>query len=92
MEKRKNTTQDFDEMFDNTDFGETNVEGVMIKRKGRPPIGRKFNVVMPENLIGLLEKAGKQKGVGYQTMIRIICTEKIADYLNENDISNKKSA
>lgn len=92
MEKRKNTTQDFDELFENTDFGDTDVEGVVIKRKGRPPIGRKFNVVMPEELIGLLEKAGKQKGVGYQTMIRIICTEKIDDYLKDQDTQNKKSA
>ena len=92
MEKRKNTTQDFDELFENTDFGDTDVDGVVIKRKGRPPIGRKFNVVMPEELIGLLEKAGKQKGVGYQTMIRIICTEKIDDYLKDQDTQNKKSA
>lgn len=92
MEKRKNTTQDFDDLFENTDFGDTDVEGVIIKRKGRPPIGRKFNVVMSEGLINLLEKAGQQKGVGYQTMVRIICSENIEAYLKKKDGSHKKSA
>lgn len=34
----------------------------------------------------MLEKAGKKKGVGYQTMIIIICTEKVSDYLKDIDL------
>jgi predicted DNA binding CopG/RHH family protein len=87
MGKKENITRSsdelFDELFENTDFGDSKVEGVMIRRKGRPPIGRKFNVVMPEELIHLIEKAAKKKGVGYQTMIRIICSEKVSEYLGE---------
>ncbi|MES2614051.1 MAG: hypothetical protein V4591_01410 [Bdellovibrionota bacterium] len=61
MEKRKNITQNFEALFENTDFGDTDVGGVVIKRKGRPPIGIKFNVVMFEGLVNLLEKAGHVK-------------------------------
>jgi predicted DNA binding CopG/RHH family protein len=44
---------------------------------------------MPEELIALLQKAGEKRGVGYQTMIRMICTEQISEYLKPNPDSKK---
>ena len=76
----------FEKSFEDRDFGEgVNIpKPVLIsasQRKGRPRVGRKFNVTMPEGLIALLQKAGEKRGVGYQTMIRMICAEKIREYV-----------
>ena len=89
MEKRKSMkTQEgnFENEFEESDFGEGNnvPKAILIsasERKGRPRVGRKFNVTMPEDLIALLQKAGEKRGVGYQTMIRMICTEQIREYV-----------
>jgi hypothetical protein len=89
MEKRKSMkTQDdnFEIEFEDSDFGEginvpTAVVVPVAQRKGRPRVGRKFNVTMPEDLIVLLQQAGQKRGVGYQTMIRMICTERISEYM-----------
>jgi predicted DNA binding CopG/RHH family protein len=83
----KKQEKDFELEFENSDFGEGEnvpkpvVVDVSEKSKGRPKIGRKFNVTMPEDLIALLQKAGEKRGVGYQTMIRMICSERIDEYL-----------
>ena len=50
-------------------------------RRGRPRIGEKMKITAPEELIALLKKAGERRGVGYQTMARIILKEKIDEYL-----------
>jgi predicted DNA binding CopG/RHH family protein len=89
MERRKSMKkqdENFDKEFEESDFGEGNnvPEAVLVsasQRKGRPRVGRKFNVTMPEELIALLQKAGEKRGVGYQTMIRMICTEQIREYV-----------
>lgn len=89
MERKKSLkTQEnnFEKDFEESDFGEgKNVPKAVIisasQRKGRPRVGRKFNVTMPEDLIALLQKAGEKRGVGYQTMIRMICTEQIQEYV-----------
>jgi predicted DNA binding CopG/RHH family protein len=89
MEKRKSMKDHedtFDQEFEESDFGEgENVpKAVLIstsQRRGRPRVGRKFNVTMSEELIALLQKAGEKRGVGYQTMIRMICTEQIREYV-----------
>jgi hypothetical protein len=54
------------------------------KKRGRPRIGEKFQITAPNDLVDLLKKAGDMRGVGYQTMARIILKEKINDYLQEN--------
>ncbi len=83
----------FEKEFEESDFGEESPpKAVLIsasERKGRPRVGRKFNVIMPEELIALLQKAGEKRGVGYQTMIRMICTEQISEYLKPNPDSKK---
>ena len=89
MEKRKSMKMhddNFEKEFEESDFGEGNnvPKPVFIsasQRKGRPRVGRKFNVTMSEDLIALLQKAGEKRGVGYQTMVRMICTEQIREYV-----------
>lgn len=83
----KKTHEDkFDEFFMNTDFSRSGIEPVLIKtserKGGRPKIGRKLSIVLPEELIKQLQIAGKMKGVGYQTMIRIICSENVDEYVH----------
>ena len=86
---KNNSEDDFDELFEKTDFGAEAKDSTWVKtserKGGRPKIGRKLSIILPEELISILEKAGKKKGVGYQTMIRIICTEKVSEYLNDKD-------
>lgn len=83
---KKDLDKDFDELFMDTDFGGSGVEPILIKaaerKGGRPKIGRKLSIVLPEDVIKQLIAAGKMKGVGYQTMIRIICTEKVDEYVH----------
>ena len=97
MERKKSMkTQEhkFEKEFEESDFGEegNSPNPVLIsasERKGRPRVGRKFNVIMPEELIALLQLAGEKRGVGYQTMIRMICTEQISEYVKPNTNSKK---
>ena len=69
-----------------TDFGNSKTKPVLVKaserKGGRPKIGRKLSIILPEYLIKQLQVAGKLKGVGYQTMIRIICAENVEEYVN----------
>ncbi len=78
----------FDKEFEEADFGQLDTlpNPVLIKaseRRGRPKLGRKFNVVMSDELIIKLQEAGNKRGVGYQTMVRLICSEHIAKYLEK---------
>lgn len=52
------------------------------KRKfvGRPKVGRKFNVIFPEEMIDKIKSAAEKRGIGYQTMVRIIVSENIQEY------------
>ena len=97
MERKKSmkTQEDkFEKEFEESDFGEDiNIpKAVLIsasERKGRPRLGRKFNVIMSEELIALLQEAGEKRGVGYQTMIRMICTEQIHEYVKAPTAAKK---
>ena len=97
MERRKSmkTQEDkFEKEFEESDFGEDiNIpKAVLIsasERKGRPRLGRKLNVIMSEELIALLQEAGQKRGVGYQTMIRMICTEHIHEYVKATTTGKK---
>ena len=91
--KKKNTRnikklndKKFEEEFEKTDFSKSGVKPTLIKasqrKGGRPKIGRKLSIILPENLIVKLQHAGKKRGVGYQTMIRMICSENINDYIS----------
>ena len=53
-------------------------------KKGRKTIGKRVSIILPEDLINTLITLGKEKGLGYQTLARVILSEKV------EEIENKK--
>jgi hypothetical protein len=70
----------FEEWFEDTDLGELTEEGkgkglpglAARAGKGRPRIGRKITLVLPEETIQDLTRRAAKKGIGYQTYARMI--------------------
>lgn len=73
MRKSKKTNSD--EILENADLSDAIKNGKVLKAKGRPKIGRKISLTLPEELIQKLSKNGEKKGIGYQTYIRMILLE-----------------
>ncbi len=48
-------------------------------KKGRKTIGKRVSIILPEDLIKSLVTLGKEKGLGYQTLARVILLEKIEE-------------
>ena len=48
-------------------------------KKGRKPIGKRISIILPQDLIETLIILGKEKGLGYQTIARVILLEKIKE-------------
>ena len=78
---RQQEEDEFDEWFQNTDLGPLlkDVKGVLIPplktRMGRPKIGKKITLTLPEETIEDLRKRAAKKGMGYQTFARMILME-----------------
>ena len=70
----------FEEWFENEDLGDLTPEGQgkvlpgLAARlgRGRPRIGRKITLILPEETIENLTLRAAKKGVGYQTYARMI--------------------
>ena len=70
----------FEEWFENTDLGDLTPEGQgkglpglgARLGRGRPRIGRKITLILPEETIEDLTKQAAKKGIGYQTYARMI--------------------
>lgn len=85
MAKRKSTDQEkidkqVDEWMDKTDFSKAIAKGKVIPGRGRPAIGTKISLTLPEELIRELKEAAEKRSIGYQTMIRMIVKENIKNY------------
>ena len=74
---------EIDKILEQADLSESISKAVKIKGKGRPKIGRKVNITLSEDLIEKLTKAGEKKGLGYQTMARLILNEQIEGYIDD---------
>lgn len=72
-----------DKMLEEKDLEEAIQDGKLLKPKGRPKIGRKISITLPEKLILELTKAGEERGIGYQTMARVILVEKTKEYVKK---------
>ena len=56
------------------------------EKKGRKAIGKRVSIILPEDLINTLILLGKEKGLGYQTLARVMLLEKV------EEIEKKKKA
>ncbi len=75
--------QEIETWLEKADLSKITTKPVVIdpkKRKGRPPIGQKVNLVLPEDLIERLRRAGTKRGIGYQTLARMILMDNVAEY------------
>lgn len=75
--------QKIETWLENTSLSEAITKGVVIdpsKRRGRPAIGQKINLVLSEELVERLRRAGNKRGIGYQTLARMILMDKVAEY------------
>lgn len=53
--------------------------------RGRKKIGVKISLTLGSELIERLKNVSGKRGIGYQTMIRLILNEKVKDYENMGD-------
>lgn len=53
---------------------------IIFGRKGRPSVGSKISITLPDELIVELKNAAAKKAIGYQTLIRMIVKENIKKY------------
>jgi predicted DNA binding CopG/RHH family protein len=67
------------EEFDERDLGEdvraSRVRPVVVRAKARPT-----SIVLEPELIERLRKVGAKRGLGYQTMLKVIVREHLDDY------------
>jgi predicted DNA binding CopG/RHH family protein len=70
-----------DQWLDITDQSDSIAAGDVVKgRKGRPPVGSKISITLPDDLIIELKIAADKRAIGYQTLIRMIVKENIKKY------------
>lgn len=70
-----------DQWLDSTDLSENIGTGAVVKgRKGRPAVGSKISITLPDELIVELKMAADKRAIGYQTLIRMIVKENIKKY------------
>ncbi len=70
-----------DQWLDNTDLSDNVSAGEVVKgRKGRPAVGSKISITLPDDLIVELKIAADKRAIGYQTLIRMIVKENIKKY------------
>ena len=70
-----------DKWLEKTDLSENIRNGVVIQgRKGRPAVGSKISITLPDDLISELKQAAGKRAIGYQTLIRMIVKENIKKY------------
>jgi predicted DNA binding CopG/RHH family protein len=94
MNKQRDQEQDFqnDEAFEDSlegiDWKKIRKEGAIVHPKslrGRKKIGEKISLTLGSELIERLKNVSGKRGIGYQTMIRLILNEKVKDYENMGD-------
>lgn len=81
--RKEDETLASQERFQETDLGGLPgaEEGVFLdasERIGRPRIGRKISLTLPEELIDKLKKEAQKRGMGYQTYARMLLMESVS--------------
>lgn len=72
--------EEFNRSLDGSNFSEFAVKVPTGHKIGRPKIGDKITIILNPELIERLKTVSASRGIGYQTMIRMMLVEKIADY------------
>lgn len=75
---------EFDELFQKSDFSEYAQFAKVVKVKGRPVVGPKISMHFPSDLIDQLKTVADTKSIGYQTLIRMIVKENLHKYENKS--------
>lgn len=73
----------FEESLEQVDWRKALEGGVQVQPKalrGRKKIGEKISLILEEDLIERLKNVSKMRGIGYQTMIRVMINENISKY------------
>jgi predicted DNA binding CopG/RHH family protein len=76
------TLEEFDEWSEENDLGKfieigasVPMPGLKERSAGRPRIGKKITLILPEEAIEDLRRRAKKKGMGYQTFARMVLME-----------------
>jgi predicted DNA binding CopG/RHH family protein len=76
---RPTTLEEFDEWSEKNDLGKFIENGASVampglkeRSAGRPRIGKKITLILPEEAIEDLRRRAKKKGMGYQTFARMV--------------------
>jgi predicted DNA binding CopG/RHH family protein len=68
-------------LLEKIDLSENIQQGTIIQgRRGRPSVGTKISITLPDDLITELKNASEKRAIGYQTLIRMIVKENINKY------------
>lgn len=87
-ENKQDSGEEMDVWLEKTDFSEDIKNGVWVHRsKGRPRLGRKISLIIPEETIEQITYMAKGKAMGYQTLARAFLVEK-----TDEEFKNKKTA
>lgn len=83
QEREFKSDEAFEDSLDGIDWQKVKGEGVRVQPKsmrGRKKIGEKISLTLGEDLLERLKNVSGKRGIGYQTMIRLILNEKVQDY------------
>jgi hypothetical protein len=76
---KADSDEEFERWFESTDTGSlvkegqaTGMAGIASRGPGRPRIGRKISLILPEETIQDLTKRAARRGMGYQTYVRMV--------------------
>jgi hypothetical protein len=89
--KRKQKTQmeEVDLELDQADFSDVTIKHVVKmaeihetrEKRGRPSVGKRRSIILPDDLIERIKKVADKLNIGgYQPLIRLILSEKLAEY------------
>lgn len=85
---KKDSNNEMDAWLEKADFSEAIKKGVWVHRnKGRPSLGRKISLIIPEETIEQITYIAKGMAMGYQTLARAFLVQKA-----EEEFKNKKKA
>ena len=87
--KAKSQMDDVDAALEKADFSEVTTKHALKmaeihesrEKRGRPSVGKRRSIILPDELIERIKKVADKLNIGgYQPLIRLILSEKLAEY------------